>query len=374
VTATQWLGAYSLLPSHDLHADLAFYTDTLGFQLQTIYPADNPRVAELAGFGLRLRLDREWSGDPGTVCLQTASMHTDKLPDHSPSGTRIVVNTVLDGIDTPPTQHCFEVRELRDADPWVIGRAGMHYRDLIPSRLGGSIIASHIRIPEGGPVPDMVHYHEVGFQLIYCYRGWVKLVYEDQGPPFILHAGNCVTQPPRIRHRVLESSAELEVVEIGVPAEHVTSIDHSLQLPTKNINRERLFDGQRFCHFNAAATPWTAHRLTGYEQRDTGIANATSGKASVRIVKPTEDSGAASCVRAFHDTDILFGFVLEGQLSLRQAGVESDGAHVLKAGDAFTLPPDAPVDFAAPSADLSWLEVALPGEFTTTLVNAATAE
>ena len=30
----------------------------------------------------------------------------------------------------------------------------MHYRDLIPSRLGGSIIASHIRIPDGGPVPD----------------------------------------------------------------------------------------------------------------------------------------------------------------------------------------------------------------------------
>ena len=44
----------------------------------------------------------------------------------------------------------------------------MQYRDLIPSRLDGSIIASHIRIPDGGPVPELVHYHTVGFQLIYC--------------------------------------------------------------------------------------------------------------------------------------------------------------------------------------------------------------
>ena len=81
----------------------------------------------------------------------------------------------------PPVAHEFVMRRMADQAPWVIGRAGMHYRDLIPSRLGGSIIASHIRIPGGGPVPDMVHFHSVGFQLIYCYKGWVDLVYEDQG-------------------------------------------------------------------------------------------------------------------------------------------------------------------------------------------------
>ena len=95
----------------------------------------------------------------------------------------------------PKTQHEFVVRRLVDQAPWIIGRAGMHYRDLIPNRLGGSIIASHIRIPDGGHVPDTV-YHTVGFQLIFCYRGWVDLVYEDQGEPFRLFAGNCVIQPP----------------------------------------------------------------------------------------------------------------------------------------------------------------------------------
>ena len=83
----------------------------------------------------------------------------------------------------PPTEHAFVVRRLADQAPWVIGRAGMQYRDLVPSRLGGAIIASHIRIPDGGPVPDMVHFHKVGFQLIFCIKGWVDVVYEDQGGP-----------------------------------------------------------------------------------------------------------------------------------------------------------------------------------------------
>ena len=43
----------------------------------------------------------------------------------------------------------------------------------------------------------------------------MKLVYEDQGEPFILNAGGCATQPPEIRHCVLQASDNLEVIEIG---------------------------------------------------------------------------------------------------------------------------------------------------------------
>ena len=85
------------------------------------------------------------------------------------------------------------------------GRAGMIYRDLLPDRQGGRFIASHITIPDGGPVPDYVHHHDVRFQVIHCVRGWVDVVYEDQGPPFRMHAGDTVLQPPHIRHRVLEA-------------------------------------------------------------------------------------------------------------------------------------------------------------------------
>src|SRR5206468_1250390 len=68
------------------------------------------------------------------------------------------------------------------------GRAGMLYRDLIPNRLGGRYIASHIRIIEGGPVADWVHFHRIAFQVIAVRRGWVRVVYEDQGEPFVMHA------------------------------------------------------------------------------------------------------------------------------------------------------------------------------------------
>ena len=114
----------------------------------------------------------------------------------APNGTRIEIVDAKPPLELPPTQHSFVVRKLEDSDSWGVGRAGMRYRDLIPGRLGGRIIASHIRIPGGGPVPDMVHFHSIGFQLIFCYRGWVKVVYEDQGPPFVLGAGDCVLQPP----------------------------------------------------------------------------------------------------------------------------------------------------------------------------------
>src|SRR5262245_50397922 len=113
-------------------------------------------------------------------------------------------------IDSPNKE--FVISRLNATnDAWYVGRAGMEYRDLIPGRLGGRFIASHIRIPGGGETPDYVHYHKALFQMIYCKAGWVRVVYEDQGPPFALEAGDCVLQPPEIRHRVLESSPGLEV-------------------------------------------------------------------------------------------------------------------------------------------------------------------
>ena len=157
-------------------------------------PADDPAVALLEGDGLAIRLvsgDAEW-----------------------PDGD----------VAVPTLVPAFELSRLADTG-WGAGRAGMLYRDLLPSRQGGRFIASHIRIPDAGSVPDEVHFHNVRFQLIFCVAGWARLVYEDQGDEFILNAGDCVLQPPTIRHRVLESSGGLEVVEVTCPAEHQTWFD-----------------------------------------------------------------------------------------------------------------------------------------------------
>jgi len=264
-------------------------------------------------------------------------------------------------LELPDTDHAFVVRRLADQAPWVIGRAGMHYRDLIPTRLGGSIIASHIRIPDGGPVPDMVHFHRVGFQLIFCYKGWVDVVYEDQGPPIRLTAGDCFIQPPEIRHRVLEASDGIEVIEIGVPAEHITEIDHDMTLPTPHLRPDREWQGQKFVFHQADGAEWHPFRLPGYIARDTTIATNTKDVAGVQVIR----RGQGDPVWASHDADIHFCFVMQGTMTLEGEGKDP---YTLEPGDAFVIPPGMATRYAAPSDDVELLEVTLPGRPKTTLI------
>ena len=177
-----------------------------GFRLDVIYPADDPHTAILSRASERVRLTTQ-PGAPDPAA---------KLPVFAPE---FVLTRA--GADSGE------------------GRAGMLYRDLVPRRLGGRYIASHITIREGGPVSDWVHFHRVAFQMIAVRRGWVRVVYEDQGEPFVIEAGDLVLQPPTIRHRVLESSPGLEVVEITCPALHETFADHDLTLPNGRVDRDR---------------------------------------------------------------------------------------------------------------------------------------
>lgn len=345
------------LPTPDLRKDIPFWTDVLGLRMDTIYPADDPRIAVFSGHGVRLRLEAGAGEPPGTLRILTDdpdAIANGERVLFAPNGTRIEIDDLNVPVVQPKTEHAFVVRRLADQAPWIIGRAGMHYRDLIPTRLGGSIIASHIRIPDGGPVPDTVHYHTVGFQLIFCYQGWVDLVYEDQGPAFRLLAGNCVIQPPEIRHRVLYASDNIEVIEIGVPAEHVTTIDHEMQLPNGRIDPDRLFQGQRFVHHKASDAVWAPHRLPGLVSRDTTIAANTGDVAGVHVLR----RGKGETAWTVHEGDILFTFVMEGRMLLEG---EAKDPFALEPGDAFVIPPGMRTRYADPSADLELLEVALPG-------------
>jgi quercetin dioxygenase-like cupin family protein len=349
------------LPTQNLRDDLPFFTKVLKMRLDMIYPADNPEVAVLSGHGLRLRLQKDAPEAPGTLRILTEDPDTfagGKRSLVAPNGTQVEIDEVNPPLVLPATEHAFVVRRLADQAPWIIGRAGMHYRDLVPSRLGGAMIASHIRIPDGGPVPDMVHFHKVGFQLIFCIKGWVDVVYEDQGGPIRLTAGDCFIQPPEIRHRVLEASDGIEVIEIGVPAEHVTEIDHDMALPTAHHRPDREWQGQRFVHNVAAGAEWQAARLAGFTSRDTTIAANTGGVAGVCVLRP---SGEAS-PWTVHDADILFTFVMAGEMTLEGEGKDS---FRLSTGDAFVIPPGMKTRYGDPTGDLELLEVTLPGRFAT---------
>lgn len=349
------------LSTQDVQADIPFFTGTLGMRLDMIYPADNPRIAVFSGHGIQARVEKGAPEGPATIRILTDDPigFADGAVDlTAPNGTKIEVRELNPALEFPVTEHEFVVRPLVDNASWIIGRAGMNYRDLVPSRLGGAMIASHIRIPGGGPVPDMVHFHKVGFQLIFCYKGWVDVLYEDQGDRIRLTTGDCFIQPPEIRHRVMESSADLEVIEIGVPAEHITEIDHEMQLPTPKQNPDREWDGQRFVHNVAKGATWEAFRIPGLIARDTTINKNTKGTASVQVVR----RGQGAIPWTSHDTDILFGFTMAGEAILHSA---DQNPHQLKPGDAFVVPPGLKTRFDTVSDDFEMLEVSLPGIFQT---------
>ncbi|MXY38344.1 MAG: cupin domain-containing protein [Rhodospirillaceae bacterium] len=349
-----------ILPSPDFDATLAFFRDTLGFRLDAIHPADDPAIAVLSGYGLRLRLERDAEGPPPALRIASAdpaALLGGARAVTAPNGATVMVVEADPPLDLPPLDQKLTLCRTDGANGgggWGVGRAGMLYRDLIPEREGGRFIASHIRIPDGGPVPDNVHFHKIRFQMIYNYKGWVRLVYEDQGESFVMGPGDCVLQPPEIRHRVLECSAGLEVIEIGSPAEHMTLLDHDLPLPTGRHLPERDYGGQRFVLHRAEGARWAPADMAGFEARDLGIAQATGGLAEVAALRQAADD-VDTAVR--HGGEFLFHFVLDGRLTLTVDGREPDN---LAAGDSFTLPADMPCRIASASGPLEMLRVRIP--------------
>jgi quercetin dioxygenase-like cupin family protein len=285
-----------------------------GLRLDVIFPADDPHSAILSNAAMRVRL----------TSRPDAPTPTADLPEFQP-----------------------EFVLMRAGSDSGEGRAGMHYRDLIPSRLGGRYIASHITIPEGGPVFDWVHYHRIAVQLICVCEGWVRAVYEDQGEPFVMAAGDMVLQPPGIRHRVLDSSPGMEVIEITCPALHETFADHEMALPNRKVEAVRLFGGQRFLHHQATMSPWTP--WLGAEAQATGVLGASGGLAGARILRPGAESVIAIPP---HDGELVFGFVLEGTARLGHG----DG-YALGPADAFAIPPGEAWSLCEASADFRLLHV-----------------
>jgi len=350
-----------VIPCRDITENISFFTKKLGFSVAAIFPADNPSVGVLTGHGIRIRL--ELGAEPSTHTLRlncdlTKIAFDDGEEVKAPNGTTILIKEANPPISIPPEDQSLVISKISGDASWKTGRAGMLYRDLIPNRQGGRFIASHIKIPQGGPVADYVHYHKVRFQMIFCYKGWVKVAYEDQGEPIRMKAGDCFLQPPEIRHRVLESSDGLEVIEVGCPAEHETHGDLVMTLPTGNNTPEKVFGGQLFLYHDSEKGAWAPWRHEGFETRDIGITDATTGVAGARVVR---SAGGTQTPVVTHEEEFLFVFVLEGELSVSIDGSTQD----LEPGDSIVIPRDTRFALTNCSSDVSFLEVTLPGAFTT---------
>src|SRR5258706_15457219 len=98
----------------------------LGMRLDLIYPADDPHTAIMTHEGMHVRLTSR--------------------PDAPPASA-----------DLPPFQPEFVVTHAGTASGE--GRAGMHYRDLIPGRLGGRHLPPPISPPGGRPAAGRGPFH-----------------------------------------------------------------------------------------------------------------------------------------------------------------------------------------------------------------------
>ncbi len=66
-----------------------------------------------------------------------------------------------------------------------------------------------------------LHYHDIEFQMVYVLKGWVKTYMEGEGET-LMQAGSAWTQPPRVKHMILDYSDDVELLEVILPAEFKT--------------------------------------------------------------------------------------------------------------------------------------------------------
>ncbi|MEO8320177.1 MAG: cupin domain-containing protein [Bradyrhizobium sp.] len=103
-------------------------------------------------------------------------------------------------------------------------RTYAQYRDLgIAEASHGLAHAQVIRLigPCNPAEVSKLHFHDVEFQMVYVLKGWVKTYMEGQGET-LMKEGSAWTQPPRIKHLILDYSDDVELLEVILPAEFKT--------------------------------------------------------------------------------------------------------------------------------------------------------
>ena len=103
-------------------------------------------------------------------------------------------------------------------------RAYAQYRDLGIAEASHGLAQAHVIRLIGPCNPAEVsklHFHHVEFQMVYVLKGWVKTYLEGQGET-LMKQGSAWTQPPKIKHLILDYSDDVELLEVILPAEFKT--------------------------------------------------------------------------------------------------------------------------------------------------------
>jgi mannose-6-phosphate isomerase-like protein (cupin superfamily) len=117
------------------------------------------------------------------------------------------------------------ISHYRDEDFKADGlRTYAKYRDLGIADASQGLARAHVirLIGPCNPVEvSKLHFHDVEFQMVYVLKGWVKTYMEGQGET-LMKAGSAWTQPPRIKHLIMDYSDDVELLEVILPAEFKT--------------------------------------------------------------------------------------------------------------------------------------------------------
>jgi hypothetical protein len=117
------------------------------------------------------------------------------------------------------------ISHYRDEDFKADGlRSYAHYRDLRVAEASHGLAQAHVirLIGPCNPVEvSKLHFHDVDFQMVYVLKGWVKTYMEGQGET-LMKQGSSWTQPPRIKHLIMDYSDDVELLEVILPAEFKT--------------------------------------------------------------------------------------------------------------------------------------------------------
>jgi len=103
-------------------------------------------------------------------------------------------------------------------------RAYAKYRDLGIADASHGLARAHVIRLIGPCNPAEVsklHFHDVEFQMVYVLKGWVKTYMEGQGET-LMKQGSAWTQPPRIKHLIMDYSDDVELLEVILPADFKT--------------------------------------------------------------------------------------------------------------------------------------------------------
>jgi hypothetical protein len=117
------------------------------------------------------------------------------------------------------------ISHYRDEDFKADGlRTYAKYRDLGVAEASSGVARAHVIRLIGPCEPEIVsklHFHDVDFQMVYVLKGWVKTYLEGVGET-MFQTGSSWTQPPRIKHLIMDYSDDVELLEVILPADFRT--------------------------------------------------------------------------------------------------------------------------------------------------------